>query len=81
MNLQIDVTNWKLRQYRDFLVATKEGDFDKIIEILSQLITAWDFSGDPKDVDFWLDNLNIMDWQAILTQFTKLLSEKFNTKN
>lgn len=81
MNLTIDITGWKLRQYRDFIAATKTGDFDVLIEVLSKLITSWDFAGDPKNTDYWLDELTVTDWQNIQKRFTELLTEKFSIKN
>lgn len=81
MNLEVNISNWKLRQYRDFMKATQTGDFDVILETLSRLIVSWDFAGDPKNLDYWLDELSILDWQNILNKFMEVMQQKFAVKN
>ena len=81
MNLKLNIGNWKLRQYRDFMVAVRDGNFDSVLESLSKLVEEWEFSGDPKDINYWLDELDLTQWRQIVTRVNELLSAEFSTKN
>lgn len=80
MELKLNIKNWKLRQYRDFMVAAKAGEFDTILESLSLLVDSWEYAGDPKDVNYWLDELDLSQWQQIVNKVNALLTEAFSSK-
>ncbi len=79
MALSINAKNWKLRQYRDFIKATKEGDLDKVIELVPMLIEKWDFPGDPHDQDYVLDTLSLQDWIDITKVVGDALTAEFSS--
>jgi hypothetical protein len=81
MSIKLNVKAWTLRQYRDFTIAIKENDFDKIISLCSQVITEWSFKGDPANVDFWLDGLNLGDWLNIAQEISKQIQAQTDPKN
>lgn len=78
MNLVIDSSNWKMRQYRDFIKATKDSDLDAIIKLVPQLISSWSLTGDPKDTEWVLDNVSLKEWIEITQAVNKSLTEEFN---
>jgi hypothetical protein len=80
MELTINAKNWKLRQYRDFTVAAKEGDFDKILSLLSLIIEKWNLPGDPHDTNYYLDELDVLQWQELIAKVGEKLTEVFNSK-
>lgn len=77
MILSIDATKWKLRQYTQFIKATKEADLDKIIELVPMLITKWDLKGDPQDADYLLDNVDLKQWIDITKAVNEALTAEF----
>lgn len=79
MILSIDAKNWKLRQYRDFIKATKDSDLDKIIELVPMLITKWELPGDPLDQDYVLDTLSLQDWIDITKVVGEALQAEFSS--
>lgn len=78
MDIKIDAKAWTLRNYRDFTNAIKEQSFDGILALVSKVIVSWPFDGDPRDTDYWLDNLNVLQWQEISTAVSEELSKQFN---
>lgn len=81
MELVLDFSNWKLRQFRDFQKSVKDGDFDSVLNNVFGVIKSWNLKGDPKNFEWCLDNLSVEDWAEIVKQVNKSLAQKFEIKN
>lgn len=80
MEVKVNLSHWLLGEYMDYIDAAKNLDFKTLLNMLSVAITSWSLKGDPKDVKFYR-TLTIEEWQELIIQVNKSLSEKFNPKN
>lgn len=80
MEVNVNLDNWLLGDYIDYIDAAKSLDFKVLLNMLSLVITSWSLKGDPKDVKFYR-TLTIATWQELIIQVNKSLSDKFNPKN
>ena len=80
MELTINIDNWTVKDYRQFMKAFKDSDFEIILEKISKLIATWTLPGDPTDLAYY-DTLKMSQWRDITAKVLKAIETAFDTKN
>ena len=60
----IDLNGWRVREFRDYLSAVNENDFDRMSELIGKVVLAWPYEGDPSNPEDVL-NLSITELLGI----------------
>jgi len=51
----IDLSGWRVRQFRDYIKSVSENDFDLMAELIGHVVHEWPYEGDPHDPEAVLD--------------------------
>lgn len=79
LELTININNWNVGDYRKFLKAVKENDFDVVLEKVAKMISTWTLPGDPTNLEYY-DTLSMGTWRDIATKVNEALTAEFDTK-
>jgi len=70
----------KMKDWRRWVEADSEGDFETQMGFLAQYVTQWTFEGDPNDLDAW-DELDLSEYVAINKAVSETIAEEIKRKN
>lgn len=79
LELTININNWNVGDYRKFLKAVKENDFDVVLEKVAKMISTWNLPGDPTSLEYY-DTLSMGTWRDIVKKVNEALTAEFDTK-
>lgn len=74
--IEVDFSEWKMREYRRFSKAVREGDIDAVFELAAQTVRSLPSGADPSNIDTY-DNMTPDEWAEVATAVNKGLTERF----
>ncbi len=51
----IDLSGWRVRQFRDYIASVGNNDFDLMSELVGLVVNEWPYEGDPHNPEAVLD--------------------------
>ncbi len=62
--VKIDMSDWRMRDYIAFMDALEAQNWKAMAQGLSKIVTEWDYEGDPREPESYLD-LRIAEWVEV----------------
>lgn len=76
----VDMKAWRMKDYRHFMRATQESEFDGMFDTLSKVIISWPYAGDPSDPASF-DELTMDEWLEVTKAVGSAMSNQFSQGN
>lgn len=76
----VDMKAWRMKDYRRFMKATQDTEFDGMFEALSKVIRSWPYEGDPADPASF-DDLTMDEWLVVTKAVSSAMSSQFSQGN
>lgn len=52
---EINLNNWRVRDFRNFMTALAGNDFETLATLVSQVVSVWPFEADPTSAEGLMD--------------------------
>lgn len=74
--IEVDFSNWKMREYRRFSKSVREGDIDTVFELATTSVKSLPSGADPTKVETY-DDMSPEEWADVATAINEGLSKRF----
>lgn len=78
--ISVDMKAWRLKDYRRFMKATEDNDFEGMFTCLAVVVKAWPYEGNPSDPAAF-DELTLEQWRAVTEAVGAAMSNQFSQGN
>jgi hypothetical protein len=76
----VEMKRWRMKDYRQFMKATQESNFEDMFGLLSKVVVAWPYEGDPSVPESY-DGLTMDEWLAVTKAVGASLTNQFSQGN
>lgn len=76
----IDISKWRIRNFRNFINAVRTNDFDAMAAEASQVVLQWPYAGEPSDPEAFM-NLYLNQYPEIIRAINVEMEHSFSKGN